>query len=454
MQIAYFHVANNAAMKNIFPLVVCLLFLQQAAAQTISTIAGIDTPGYNGDHISAVAAKLNLPFGIAVDAAGNVYISDRGNDRIRKISSGIITTYAGTGTGGYNGDNMPATAAQINDANGIATDAAGNLYIADKSNNRIRKVSTAGIITTIAGNGTAGFRGDGLAATDAQLSNPRGVAVDGAGNVYIADQGNQRIRKVSTSTGIISTVAGTSAEGFAGDGGPATDAELNNPYGVAIDAAGNMYIADVDNERVRKVDAAGIITTFAGNGTGGYSGDGGAATAALLFEPAAVAVDAAGNVFIADAWNSRIRGVKDGIIGTIAGDGTSGYSGDGGPAWAAELYAPYGIALDAAGNIYVADYSNNCARYITAPTALKTVSAVNGLRIFPNPNTGSFTINISSNTSEPTSIVVTNVLGQQIKSTTAYTNQPVNMNITSAPGIYLLQAITPTNTWSQNIVVQ
>jgi len=418
----------------------------------VTTIAGIDTAGYNGDGRTAVSAKLNLPFGIAADASGSVYIADRGNDRIRKISGGIISTIAGNGTGGYNGDNISATSAEIFDPTGVAVDGAGNVYIADKSNNRVRKVDASGIITTIAGNGTAGFGGDGLPATVSMLNNPRGVATDAAGNVYIADQANQRIRKINIA-GIISTIAGSASSGFSGDNGPATLAALQNPYSVAIDASGNIYIADVDNERIRMVDASGIITTFAGTGTGGYNGDGIAATDAQLSEPTGIAVDAMGIVYIADAWNSRIRAVSAGIISTLAGTGVAGYNGDGGIA-VTELNIPYGVGLDAGGNIYIADYSNNLARYITRPTILKSVPNPSFIKIYPNPSTGSFTVNITSGIWEQATITIADASGQEVKKITADTNNPIEITLHVPPGIYFLSASTAHGKWDTQIVIE
>ena len=236
-----------------------------------------------------------------MDSAGNLYICDTGNDRIRRVANGVITTVAGNGTAGFSGDNGPAASAQLSNPNGIAVDSAGNLYIADYGNNRIRKVSN-GVITTVAGNGTYGSIGDNGPATSAQLAGPIGVAVDSAGNLYIADNG--RVHKVSN--GVIATVAGNGSSGFSGDNGPATSAWLSAPCGVAVDSAGNPYIADKGNDRIRRV-ASGIIATVAGNGTPGFSGDNGPATSAELDEPWAVAVDSAGSVYIADAGNSRIR---------------------------------------------------------------------------------------------------------------------------------------------------
>jgi sugar lactone lactonase YvrE len=340
-------------------------------AAIINTVAGNGTAGYSGDGGAAINAAIRWPRSVALDAAGNIYIADYGNNRIRKltVATGIISTVAGNGTYGYSGDGGLATMAQLC-ATGVAVDSAGNIYIADNVT-RIRKVTVStGIITTVAGNGTQGYSGDGGPATSAQL-NLLAVAVDSAGNIYISDWGNNRIRKVTAATGIISTVAGNGAMGYSGDGGPATSASLFAPVGVAVDGAGNIYISDMSNNRIRKVTAStGIISTVAGNGTFGYSGDGGPAINAGLRGPAGVAVDRAGNIYIADQnWgsgNERIRRVtaSTGIISTVAGNGTDGYTGDGGPATNAELYLAVGVGVDAAGNIYIADYGNNRIRIV------------------------------------------------------------------------------------------
>jgi uncharacterized protein YjiK len=348
---------------------------------TISTVAGDGTQGFSGDGGPATNASLYEPNGVAVDAAGNVYIADPGNSRVRKVStSGTVTTVAGNGSPGFSGDGGPATNASLDGLRGVAVDAAGNLYIADWVNPRVRKVSTSGTITTVAGSGTYGFSGDGGPATDAGLSSPYGVAVDAAGNLYIADAGNSRVRKVSTS-GTITTVAGSGTFGFSGDGGPATDAGLNSPVGVTVDAAGNLYIADSGNHRVRKVSTSGTITTVAGDGTFGFSGDGGPATNASLNIPYGVAVDAAGNLYIADPGNSRVREVAasvppllSGTISTVAGDGTQGFSGDGGPATDAGLSGPYGVAVDAAGNLYIADPGDSRVRKVSTSGTITTVA--------------------------------------------------------------------------------
>ncbi len=349
-----------------------------AGTGVISTVIGTGVGGFFGEDGPATSARMNLPIALAVDAAGNVYVADYYNGRIRKltVATGLFTTVAGSGTAGYQGDGGLATAGALYYPTGIAVDAAGALYIGDQNNNRIRKVAAPTVptltLSTVAGTGTGGYNGDGPA-TSAQLNTPSGVTADIFGNVYIADQSNQRIRKVTAATGVISTIAGTGLGGYAGEGGPATAARLNSPVGLAVDASGNVFIADYYNQRIRKVSAAtGIISTVAGNGTAGYSGDGGAATTASLYYPTGVAVDGAGNIYIADRSNHRVRMVSaaTSIITTIAGTGTAGVGGDGGPGSAAQLNNPAGVAADAVGNVYIADTNNSRIRRVTAGTGI------------------------------------------------------------------------------------
>jgi len=329
----------------------------------IVTVAGNGTVGFGGDDGPATSAELAGPLGVAVDSAGNVYIADFYNNRIRRLSGGVITTVAGNGIASSNGDNGPATGAQLNLPQSIAVDAAGNLYISDAGSSRVYKVSN-GVITTVAGNGTAGFSGDNGPAAGAQLNlYESGLAVDSAGNLYIADTLNNRIRKVAN--GVITTVAGNGPLGlggaFSGDNGPAASAELGTPLGIAVDSAGNLYIADSLNGRIREV-SNGVITTVAGSGFGigsGGIGDSGPATSAVLIGPQGVAVDSHGNLYIADTGNNRIRKVVNGAITTVAGNGMRGFSGDDGPAAGAQLNLPRGVAVDAAGNVYVADTGDN-----------------------------------------------------------------------------------------------
>jgi uncharacterized protein (TIGR03437 family) len=354
----------------------------------ITTVAG---NGLVGDGGQATGARFYEPAGVAMDAAGSLYVADDFDHRVRKVTTGVITTVAGNGIGGFGGDSGPATSAQLAEPESVAVDSAGNLYIADFFNCRIRKVAH-GVITTVAGNGTPGFGGDSGPATSAQLNYPTGVSVDAAGNLYIADQANNRVRKVSG--GVITTVAGNGTLGFSGDNGPATTAQLNGPAGIAVDAAGNLYIADYGNSRVRKV-SGGVITTVAGNGTAGFSGDNGPATSARLNSPEGVAVDSAGNLYVADLGNNRIRRVSGGVITTVAGTGTRGFSGDNGPAINAELDLPLGSAIDAAGNIYIVDSGSNRIRLLT-PSAPSCTYSLTPTSLQPSASGGSFIVAIQT----------------------------------------------------------
>ncbi|MER7625352.1 RICIN domain-containing protein [Streptomyces sp. NPDC126503] len=334
-------------------------------APEITTVAGTGDAGATGDDGPAVAARLDRPYGLAMDTTGTLYVSDHNNHQVRKVTTdGRIRTVAGTGTAGFGGDHGPALSAQLDSPREVAVDRAGNLYIADSENHRIRKVTADGQIDTVAGTGTAGFSGDDGPAGAAELNCPYGVAVDRAGNLYIADTDNHRVRRI-TPDGQIRTVAGTGTPGFSGDGGPATAAELNGPYGVAVDGAGALYITDAENHRVRKVAGDGTISTVAGTGTDGFSGDGGPATSAKLDFPLSVVADSTGTLYISDHNNHRVRRVAgDGTISTVAGTGSDGFSGDGGPATSAELNYPFGLAVDRVGALYIADYVNNRVRKV------------------------------------------------------------------------------------------
>jgi uncharacterized protein (TIGR03437 family) len=366
-----------AATALLFTPVSCLAQMKVAPG-TIATIAGDQSLGigYTGDAGPATSAQLNLPVQ-AVFAGGNLYIADQVNEVIRYVTgaTGIITTIAGDNTAGYTKDGVAANTSELSSPCGVWVDGSGNLYIADTVNNLIRMVTAAkGIISTVAGTpGASGYLGDGLGALSASLTKPSSVVFDSSGNMYIADSGNNVIRKVNTA-GVISTYAGDfNTPGYTGDGGPATKVGvgLNNPVAVALDAAGNLYIADSENSVIRKVTAtSGFITTIAGNGTPGFSGDGGRAVLAKLSHPKGVAVDAAGNVYISDTFNSRIRVVApNGTISTVVGTGVPGYSGDGGSATAAQLDFPANLSFDAAGNLYIADNNNNVIRQYAPPSA-------------------------------------------------------------------------------------
>lgn len=335
----------------------------------IDTIAGTGTSGLSGDGGPATSADLHHPYDLAVDADGNVFVADSSNHRVRRIDaiSGEITTVAGT-TAGLSGDGGPAVAARLHYPQSVAVDAAGNVLIADAMNGRVRRVDApTGAITTIAGGGAGG---DGGQATDAALDIPHAVEVDAAGNVYIADVNDHRVRRVDAVTGVITTVAGSGTPGFSGDGGPAASAKLQDPLGVAVDTAGNVFIGDFSNQRVRRVDGVtGVITTVAGTGTAGSAGDGGPANAAELNEPVGLAVDDAGNLLIAEVGSDRVRRVdlNSGVISTIAGSGTSGFGGDGGTATSAHLNNPSGIAVDGASNLLIADTLNHRVRRVAEP---------------------------------------------------------------------------------------
>jgi uncharacterized protein (TIGR03437 family) len=337
---------------------------------TITTVAGNGGVGYSGDNGPATSAQLYDPNGIALDASGILFIADEYNQRVRKVGpDGIITTVAGNGTAGYSGDGGPATGAQLNDPNGIALDASGILYIADTDNSRIRRVGSDGTITTVAGNGTGGYSGDGGLAAKAQLNGPKGISIDATGNLYIADTNNNRVRKVSTA-GAITTVAGNGALGYAGDGGPATSAKMAYPYGVTLDKAGYLYITDQGNQRIRKV-TGGTISTIAGS----TFGDGAPAVFGSLNTPNAVAKDKNGNVYVADSFHNSVRKIAtDGTIATLAGTGVSGYSGDGGPAVKAQLNRPGGVAVDASGAVYIADSFNSRVRKVATDGTIATIA--------------------------------------------------------------------------------
>ena len=412
-----------------------------AESGIITTFAGTGEEGFGGDGGPATAAKLDWPSGVAVDAAGNVYIADQENERIRKVDAeGIITTFAGSGSYGYKGgeDGIPATEAKLNWPTGVAVGANGHVYIADSYNNLIREVDTEGIITTIAGTGRIfGFFeepdeddvGDGGPATEAKLDWPIGIAVDAEGNVYVADRGHHRVRKLTRMGAgyVITTIAGTGDEGDEdgdgdiGDGGAAVEAQLDGPRGVAVDEDGRVYVADTGANRIRQIDLEGMITTIAGGEDGGDEapmmarlsvprglavdadgvlyvadtgnnqihrlddegmtavagvaglGDGGPATHARLLDPNGVAIDADGTVYITDTGNRRVRKVDaEGVITTFAGTGEQGDGGDGGPATSAQFYYPGGIAIDSAGNVYITDLYGHRVRKVDTEGIITT----------------------------------------------------------------------------------
>ncbi|WP_263380975.1 Ig-like domain repeat protein [Granulicella paludicola] len=337
----------------------------------INTVAGDGDWLYHGDGALATFSPIFLPTGVIVDALGNIYLSDSNNNRIRRVDAltGVITTVAGNGLLGFYGDGLPAVLAEVSTPAGLTMDGAGNIYFADTGNHAIRRIDAlTGIITTVAGQGgVEGYEGDGGPATAANLSFPEAVVFDLAGNMYIADTGNNVVRVVGAN-GKISTFAGTGVEGYNGDGIAASTAQLNSPWGLASSLDGSLYIADLTNNRVRKVNATGVISTVVGTGVGDFGGDGGPASAALVKAPAAVAIDPAGNLYIADSGNNRVRKIfaNTGNISTISGANSEEFSGDLGPAIAATMYGPYALSLDSAGDLFVADLFHNRIREIYA----------------------------------------------------------------------------------------
>jgi trimeric autotransporter adhesin len=362
----------------------CMGSVATAAPGDITTVAGSN----RGDGGLATNASLYFPAGVAIDRAGNTYFLDTGSRVVRKVaaSTGIITTIAGTGAEGFSGDGGAAIDATFISPRDMALDGLGNLYIVDFL--RIRKISlVTGLITTIAGNGTNVFSGDDGPAISAGFENVLGLAVDGLGNVYLANP--SRIRKVTVATGIITTVAGTGVPGFSGDNGLAVNASISSSARLAIDTAGNIYIADIYNNRIRKVTAAtGNITTIAGKGDSGFSGDGGPARSAAFADVESIAIDADNNIYFADAGNYRVRKItaSSGFISTVAGSGSPGYSGDGGPATSASFKSLVSVGIDAQQNVYIADSASSVIRKLTVATGLISTVAGSGAANFAGDN--------------------------------------------------------------------
>jgi uncharacterized protein (TIGR03437 family) len=357
----YFADRNNNRIRKISP------------QGIITTVAG-GGQGALGDGGPALNASLTLPSGVAVDGAGNLYIADTWGNRVRKVTAqGIITTIAGDGQARFNGEEGIATSLSLSQPHSVAVDSIGNVYVADIANRRVRVITPAGQMRTIAGNGKSFFSGDGGPATEALFDQPASVTTDPAGNIYVADTLNNRIRKIDTN-GIVQTIAGNGKAEYSGDGGPATEAGLNWPAYVRLDGQGNLYIADMRNQRIRKVSPSGVISTIAGNGQGGAVGDGVAATQAHLVDPVAVAISNRGEIFIADRSN-RIRKIDaNGILSTVVGNGVAGFAGDGGLATSASINRPSDMGFDAAGNLYIVDSVNFRVRRIDLNGVIQTIA--------------------------------------------------------------------------------
>ena len=344
------------------------------APGVITTVAGSGVAGFGGDGGAATSSALNELLGIVLDAGGNLFVADHSNHRVRRVAAGtgIITTVAGNGVAGYSGDGSAATSVSLNVPHGVCFDLDGNLLIAEVQGHRVRRVAAGtGVITTVAGTGVQGFSGDGGPATSARLSGPVFTAIEPTGDLFIAEFFGHRVRRWAAGTNIVTTVAGTGVQGFSGDGGAAISARLNGPEGLALDRAGNLYIAELYNNRVRRVAAGtGTISTVAGDGVGRFSGDLGPSTSASLHGPIGLAFDQWGSLLIVDAYSCRVRRVAagTGIISTVVGNGVCGFSGDGGAVTSASLHFPADIALDPAGNIYIAERDSHRVRRISALT--------------------------------------------------------------------------------------
>ncbi|MCX6246142.1 MAG: T9SS type A sorting domain-containing protein [Bacteroidetes bacterium] len=446
-------------------LAVALIFTAAAGAQTISTFAGTGTNGYSGDGGPAINAELNQPIALARDANGNIYIGEGNGNVIRKVDpSGIITTFAGTGFHGYTGDGGPATAAELSGPDGLAFDSFGNMFITDFGNSVIRKVDLSGIITTIAGIGTAGYSGDGGPATAAQFNFPRDIHFDTDGNMYICDWLNYAIRKIDHS-GIITTFAGTGVAGYTGDGGPATSAQIGLPYRSCFSPGGIFYFVDGTNNCIRKIDHAGIITTVVGNGSWGFSGDGGPASAALLNMPTAVLFDVDGKMYIADRGNDRIRNVNlAGIINTVAGIGVAGETGDGGLAINAEINKPFDLMFDASNNLYFPDINGEKVRRMTADPTLGTgnpAAAAGNFSIFPNPNPGAFRVtgSFTSSEGETATLTLMNGTGQTVYQKpvsllNGKVDQMVNLTRDLPAGVYCLNLRSSSESYTCRVLIR
>jgi trimeric autotransporter adhesin len=353
----------------------CIIYRVGVDRAVLPFVGASGACGYNGDGMPASQAAINRAHGIAVGPGDNLYIADSANNRIRMVNrQGIISTVAGNGYCCYTGDRVPATSATLNSPLGVAA-TPGGLYIADTFNDRVRFVDDSGIISTIAGGAGRGYSGDGGPATSAMLNWPASVAVDVAGNLFIADRFNHRVRKVALD-GSIQTVVGTGTANFTGDLGSGSAATVNTPSGLAVDGSGNLYIADTLNFRIRRLDSSGVIRTIAGNGNYAFAGDGGQAYAAVLNHPLRAVLDTAGNILVVDSDNNRVRRItRDAIITTVAGSNAPGFAGDGGPATQALLSAPSGVAVDSAGNLFIADSGNARVRKVDSNGIITTFAS-------------------------------------------------------------------------------
>ena len=442
-------------MKFISQVLIVLMFSCHVAAQVIVTVAGTGMGGYSGDGGPATNATMENPTDIAFDKDGNLYFSDGAISRIRKVTpAGIITTVAGNGSSGYCCDVYPATLAQLKGGGGIAVDKWNNIYYADGSDHRVRKITPDGIIHTIAGTGVAGYNGDGMPATDAQLNVPEGIAVDDAGNVYIGDRLNYRIRKINTS-GIITTLAGTGIASFTPDGARADTSAIIGVSCLILDNLGNVFLPD--NNRIRKiVNSTGILTTVAGNGTSGYSGDGGPATLASI-STIKFTVDSVGNLYLSDGAPERIRKVStSGIITTVAGTGGAGLENDGAPVLLARLHTPCGIAFSPAGELHFADKSSARIRKITPnwDAASDMRVSESDLELFPNPARGNVMVVVKGVVAE-VPVIITDAKGTVVSEQHVRGNTRTRIDLSNCPaGMYIVRAITAEKIITKELLIK
>ena len=438
-EMRFLFVHNIDKMRKV--LLLLLLLPVVVSGQVIETIAGNGSATFSGDGGTALLAGMK-PNTLTFDKTGNIFFVDAGNCRIRKINTyGIVTTIAGSSGCSYSGDERSATDANLYDPVSIAIDTSGNIYTSTAGDHRIRKISTSGIITTIAGTGISGYNGDNIPATAAQLFYPYISVVDTAGNILICDYDNHRVRKI-TPEGMINTIAGGSSAGHSGDGGPAMDAQLRTPSLIAYSSSGDLYVSDNVDRCIRRISALGIITTFAGTpGVVGNTGDSGPATNATFTLPNGLALDDTGNLYIADYGASVIRKVNtSGIISTIGGTGTAGFSGDGGSAILAKM-TPNDVAVNN-GNIYFADLNNNRIRKISYSSLGigKMTQTYMTISLSPNPATNELTIKCPN---EIESVEVINMMGQVVVYQ-ACKHKEVVVNVPVLPaGVYFVKVNGP-----------
>ncbi|MBE2289991.1 MAG: T9SS type A sorting domain-containing protein [Chitinophagaceae bacterium] len=426
-----------------------------ARSQIIITSAGTGGGGISGDGGPATAALLYQPYGVTLDNVGNLYICDNGKRQVRKVSpayGGVITAVAGNGTVGFSGDGYEAIYAQISGASDVAVDKNGNVFIADAGNHRIRVVSPGGIITTFAGTGVAGYNGDGMPATAANLNGPTGICIDDTGNVIIAEFYSRRIRKIDT-FGIIKTVAGNGAAGFTTDGAKADTASLNYTLLVRVDKTGAIYF--IDNDRIRKISTTGQLVTVVGNGIVGNSGDGGPATAATV-GLSAFCIDSSGSIFIADGLNDVIRKISpNGIINRFAGSGTGGYSGDGGNALAAKLNLCQGVAVAPNGDVFIGDVGNNRIRMVSNHIAgASQIHATKPkLEVYPNPATDFINIELSGVAPQEAEVSIRTIDGRLVGRYCMHPTAPLRLSANWPAGTYVVLVTTATENISKTITI-